>query len=172
MQTLHGVGGQVAASTAAFGSEQRPNHEGMKSINAARLSKFLESASQALTTLLEEDAERKYGASGEAQDQKDVAFSEKVNGARCGTFEFLTLFMETSCNYVQKQIKSKTYFARSYFCTTACWNASVTEISGHLLLFQPITKELCVFSWSASNSIFRSLLSLNFFLISEVLYKE
>ena len=89
MQTLHGVGGQVAASTAAFGSEQGPNHESMKSINAARLSKFLESASQALTTLLEEDAERKYGASGEAQDQKDVAFSEKVNGARCA-FEFLT----------------------------------------------------------------------------------
>ena len=93
MQTLHGVGGQVAASTAAFGSEQRPNHEGMKSINAARLSKFLESASQALTTLLEEDAERKYGASGEAQDQKDVAFSEKVNGASKEIQMILRLFV-------------------------------------------------------------------------------
>ena len=93
MQTLHGVGGQVAASTAAFGSEQRPNHEGMKSINAARLSKFLESASQALTTLLEEDAERKYGASGEAQDQKDVAFSEKVNGASKEIQMILRLFL-------------------------------------------------------------------------------
>ena len=113
MQTLHGVGGQVAASTAAFGSEQRPNHEGMKSINAARLSKFLESASQALTTLLEEDAERKYGASGEAQDQKDVAFSEKVNGARCGRHFRASYFLkETSCNCVQKQIKPETYFAR------------------------------------------------------------
>ena len=77
MQTLHGVGGQVASSSTAF-TEKRPNHEGMKSINAARLSKFLESASRALTTLLEEDSERKYGASGEAQDQKDVVFSEKV----------------------------------------------------------------------------------------------
>ena len=151
MQTLHGVGGQVAASTAAFGSEQRLNHEGMKSINAARLSKFLESASQALTTLLEEDAERKYGASGEAQDQKDVAFSEKVNGARCGRHFRASYFLkETSCNCVQKQIKPDTYFARSYFRTTACWNASVTEILDHLLLYQPITKQLCIFSWSAS----------------------
>ena len=75
MQTLHGVGGQVAAASAA---EKRPNHEGMKSINAARLSKFLDSATHALTTLLEEDAERKYGASQEAQEQKDVVFSEKV----------------------------------------------------------------------------------------------
>ena len=51
----------------------------MKSINnAARLSKFLESASQALITLLEEDSERKYGTGREAQEQKDVVFSEKV----------------------------------------------------------------------------------------------
>ena len=86
MQTLHGVGGQFATSgCASSGSvvansveKISLNHEGMKSINAARLSKFLDSASQALTILLEEDAERKYGAGREAQDQKDVVFSEKV----------------------------------------------------------------------------------------------
>ena len=72
-QTLHGVGGQFEA--AKF---KDYNHETMKSMNSVRLSKFLESASTAMMTLLEEDADRKYGNMANAQDQKDVVFSDKV----------------------------------------------------------------------------------------------
>ena len=71
METLKGVGGQVA-------EKREFNHSGMKSVNLGRLSKFLDSATQAMITLLDEDAERKYGAGRDAQDQKDVIFSEKV----------------------------------------------------------------------------------------------
>jgi hypothetical protein len=74
MQNLHGVGGQMSDE----GMAKVLNHEDMKSMNAVRMSKFLESASHALITLMEEDAERKYGSSTEAQDQKDVVFSDKV----------------------------------------------------------------------------------------------
>ena len=72
-QTLHGVGGQFEA--AKF---KDYNHETMKSMHSVRLSKFLESASTAMMTLLEEDADRKYGNMANAQDQKDVVFSDKV----------------------------------------------------------------------------------------------
>ena len=67
MQYLHGVGGDnVGIETSPF------KHE------SVRLSRFLESASQAIMILLDEDEERKYGSSRDAQDQKDVVFSEKV----------------------------------------------------------------------------------------------
>ena len=57
----------------------------MKAVDSIRLSKFLESASQALITLLEEDEERRYGSSKEAQEQKDVVFSDRVTllGKQC-----------------------------------------------------------------------------------------
>ena len=73
LQTLHGVGGQVDVAKI-----KDYNHETMKSMNSVRLSKFLESASTAIMTLLEEDSERKYGSTLAAQDQKDVVFSDKV----------------------------------------------------------------------------------------------
>ena len=72
LQTLHGVGGPNILQNHDY------NHEAMKSMNSVRLSKFLESATTAMITLLEEDAERFLGNSSEAQDQKDVVFSEKV----------------------------------------------------------------------------------------------
>ena len=71
IQALHGVGGQIEA-------EQDMNQKTMKAVDSGRLSKFLESASQALITLLEEDEERRYGSSKAAQEQKDVVFSDRV----------------------------------------------------------------------------------------------
>ena len=46
-------------------------------MNSIRLSKFLDSATTAMITLLDEDSERS-GNSTEAQEQKDVVFSDKV----------------------------------------------------------------------------------------------
>ena len=30
-----------------------------------------------------------------------------------------------------------------------CWNTSAMDILDHLLIFQPITKQLCIFTWSS-----------------------
>ena len=70
IQALHGVGGQM--------ENHDISQKTMKAVDSIRLSKFLESASQALITLLEEDEERRYGSSKEAQEQKDVVFSDRV----------------------------------------------------------------------------------------------
>ena len=70
VQALHGVGGQMEV--------QDVDQKTMKAVDSVRLSKFLESASQAIITLLEEDDERRFGSSKEAQEQKDVVFSNRV----------------------------------------------------------------------------------------------
>ena len=52
----------------------------------------------------------------------------------------------------QFQILSQKHlaFARFYFRSTVCWNARATKIVDYLLLFQSITKQLYIFSWSAT----------------------
>lgn len=147
MQILNGVGGQMAAKSEF-------NHEGMKSINAARLSKFLESASQALITLLEEDAERKYGTGREGQEQKDVVFSEKVtlldteavNSLSQRPVEAMSFAPDQPCLLLTAHGPIEDDF-RSYL---SIWNISSPSHPLHILVTSGYVRSVCFSPTKAS----------------------